>query len=263
VKYDLAIDLYPFFPTMAGLMWRAAIPARAGFTSGGGGPLHTHRLDWQDDRAHVTTKQRRLIDVVLPPGKESPSGIRYSLTPVSAEAREHARNRLAALNVVGDYAVIHPGAGAALKGWVVDRWRDVAAQLSAEGLGVVLTGSGVEEKTLAQSIAKGIDGCVDVVGMTTWSEFVNIVSGARVAISPDTATAHVAAAMGTPCVVLFSGINDLREWMPIGSRVVPLINAVPCAPCFRKHGCATMSCVRDISADVVASEALKLATQHA
>jgi hypothetical protein len=57
---------------------------------------------------------------------------------------------------------------------------------------------------------------------------------------------------------LFSGINDLREWLPLGSRVLPLINAVECAPCFLNEGCATMMCVRGISPNLVAREALTL-----
>jgi len=36
VGYDIAIDLYPYFPNAAGILSDAAVPIRIGYTSGGG-----------------------------------------------------------------------------------------------------------------------------------------------------------------------------------------------------------------------------------
>src|SRR4030095_3015555 len=44
-RYDAAVDLYAYYPNMAWLMWRAGIPVRVGYRSGGYGPLYTHFLE--------------------------------------------------------------------------------------------------------------------------------------------------------------------------------------------------------------------------
>jgi hypothetical protein len=41
-----------------------------------------------------------------------------------------------------------------------------------------------------------------------------------------------------------------------------LTRPVPCAPCFRKAGCAAMTCVRDVSVDEVFSAYERLREAH-
>jgi ADP-heptose:LPS heptosyltransferase len=51
-------------------------------------------------------------------------------------------------------------------------------------------------------------------------------------VGADSGPAHLAAAVGTPAVVLFSGTNNSSIWRPPGDVVV-LHQAVACAPCHR------------------------------
>jgi heptosyltransferase-2 len=62
----------------------------------------------------------------------------------------------------------------------------------------------------------------------------------------DSVAGHVAAAVGTPCVIAYSGITDPVLWGPRGSAATVVRHPVPCAPCYRARGCEAMDCVRNI-----------------
>jgi len=51
-------------------------------------------------------------------------------------------------------------------------------------------------------------------------------------ISCDSGPVHVAAAVGTPCIVLFSGTNTLKQWGSLNNNVNRVIHKdVECSPC--------------------------------
>jgi ADP-heptose:LPS heptosyltransferase len=62
---------------------------------------------------------------------------------------------------------------------------------------------------------------------------------------------HLASAVGTPCVVIGNGISHPSHWRPRGEAVAVVRKDVPCAPCHRGGGCATMECVRGVTVDAV------------
>jgi lipopolysaccharide heptosyltransferase II len=67
--------------------------------------------------------------------------------------------------------------------------------------------------------------------------------------SGDTGVAHLAAALGTPVVVLF-GPTEPRLTAPRG-KVAVIRGDVPCAPCFYRTCPIDHPCMRGIEADVV------------
>ena len=50
----------------------------------------------------------------------------------------------------------------------------------------------------------------------------------------DSGPAHLAAAVGTRTVVLFSGTNSPRQWRPWGEHVRVVRRPVDCSPCHRR-----------------------------
>jgi len=168
--------------------------------------------------------------------------------------RESAEAKLGSAQVDGEFIVVHAGGGSRVKEWPIEKWRTVVASLTGRATSVVLTGTGDDERRAAERIAAGFPLCANLVGQLEWEEFVHVLSRAQGVISVDTVAGHVAGAVGTPAVVLFAGINDLREWHPLGDKVVSLINQVSCAPCFQGQGCATMDCIRGIDPELVLRE---------
>jgi ADP-heptose:LPS heptosyltransferase len=113
-----------------------------------------------------------------------------------------------------DAVVVHPGAAAPARRWPVDRFAAVASALRSRGHDVVITGSAAEAD-LAHSVAGAarlpaeavLAGRLDLPGL------IALVHDCRLVICGDTGMAHVAAATGTPSVVLFGPTAPAR-WGP-------------------------------------------------
>jgi ADP-heptose:LPS heptosyltransferase len=115
---------------------------------------------------------------------------------------------------VRDAVVIHPGAAFAARRWPADRFAAVARDLARRGERVVVTGSPAE-RTLADGVAAGagLDGASVLAGSTDVEQLAALVAAARLVVTGDTGTAHLASAFGTPSVVLF-GPTPPAWWGP-------------------------------------------------
>jgi ADP-heptose:LPS heptosyltransferase len=243
IGYDLAIDLHPFFPNAIPLLWRAGIPSRIGYTSAGFGPLLTHPLPWRDAERHRMEYHADLLREAGI-GIRSGAGLHYSLPRATA-------GDATGPTPPGDYLVIHMGAGLPLKEWPRERWERLTEELLAAGHTLVFTGSGEDQAREAESLARGRASCYNLCSRLDWSGYVRAVADARLMVCVDSVAGHVAAAVGTPVVVLMSGTSRPRQWVPRGEQVRMLTNVVPCAPCFRSRGCREMTCVRGIPVEQV------------
>ena len=92
-------------------------------------------------------------------------------------------------------------------------------RLTGAGLRVVVTG-GPDERALTRLVA-AVDG-IDLGGRTDLSELAAVLAGADAVVVGNTGAAHLAAAVGTPVVSLFSPVVDERCWRPYGVTSVVL-----------------------------------------
>ncbi|WP_405140984.1 glycosyltransferase family 9 protein [Sphaerisporangium sp. NBC_01403] len=121
-------------------------------------------------------------------------------------------------NLAPGAVVIHPGAGQAAKRWPPDRFAEVARTMVAEGLRVVVTGSGRERPMALLVAALGGLAPRDVLaGRTSLKELAALVAGAALVVSADTGVAHLATAYGTPSVIVF-GPGSPARWGPPAGR---------------------------------------------
>lgn len=245
VGYDTAIDCYPYFPNSIPLLHQAGIPVRVGYSSGGFAPLLTHALEWQDDARHMGEHHRDLLELVGIASRDVQSN-RYSMAPWPPPPQ-----KLVTEVSGGPYSVVHMGSGLALKEWPRERWKELATKLRAGGRTLVFTGSGALQEQAARLLTTEVPGCHNFCNRLDWKEFVATLADAEVVVTVDSVAGHLAAAVGTPVVVLMTGMNRIEQWRPLGERVVTVTNVVPCAPCFRSQGCAGMECVREITVDQV------------
>ena len=115
--------------------------------------------------------------------------------------------------------VVHPGAAHGSRRWPPDRFAEVAREFTADGHRVVVTGS-AGERDLAERVAAGagLDADAVLAGRTGLAELAALVARARLVISGDTGTGHLATAYGTPSVLLFGPIPPWRWGPPAGTE---------------------------------------------
>jgi len=250
-SYDIAIDLYSYFPNSIPLLWQAGIRCRLGYTSGGFGPLLTHGLDWIPRNQHVTEYHADLLRCM----GLSDHDLRYRdpLLPVqNAYLPQAVGADMHRLGIAPQgFVVFHTGTAAPLKEWPLPRWRQLAQAMTAEGHALVFTGTAGREQRHGEQIGAGLPRCLNLCGRLTWQGFVTTVRRARLLVGVDSVAGHVAAAVGTPCVVVSSGITSPTQWGPRGAACKMVSHAVPCAPCYRSRGCAGMECVRLVAVEEV------------
>lgn len=164
----------------------------------------------------------------------------------------------------GAYACVHPGAQLPSRRWPVDRFARVADALARQGLRVVITGTAGEAPLAAEMARRMCTHPLDLTGKTTLWQLGALVQGAALVVANDTGISHVAAALGTPSVIVSCGA-DPERWAPLDrARHRVLAAAAPCRPCaYRQcptaHECATATLVEDA---LRAAEAL-LEAEHA
>jgi ADP-heptose:LPS heptosyltransferase len=141
------------------------------------------------------------------------------------------------------YACVHAGAQLPSRRWGVERFAAVADALAEQGLQVVLTGSEAERE-LVGAVARSMrHRVVDLAGRTSLWTLGALIEGAERLVCNDTGPSHIAAALGTPSVVVSCGA-DVARWAPLEHALHPVLwQPMACRPCAHAvcphgHGCA-------------------------
>lgn len=117
----------------------------------------------------------------------------------------------------GPYALLVPGAAPhrPAKRWPAERFADLAGILYRRKLIPVVAGSR-RETPLARVIQRICPAALDLTGRTSLRQLAGLAAGAALAVGNDTGPMHLAAAVGCPSVVLFSGESDPGLTAPRG-----------------------------------------------
>ena len=174
----------------------------------------------------------------LPAGDDGLLAVRRPLPPVEHEP---------------GYVVLHPGASVPARAWAPEQCAEAVEELTAAGHRVLVTG-GPGERALTAAVA-GRHGA-DLGGATNLLEMAALLDGAAAVVVGNTGPAHLAAAVGTPVVSLFSPVVPAARWAPYGVPTVLLGDQS--APCrnTRARECPVPGhpCLTSVSpADVVAA----------
>ncbi|RTL54442.1 MAG: putative lipopolysaccharide heptosyltransferase III [Rhodocyclaceae bacterium] len=132
---------------------------------------------------------------------------------------------------------IHPGSRWLFKCWPPERMASLIDQLASTGYPLVLTGApeANEMAMMAQIKSRIHAPVVDLSGQLSLKELAALTRRAKLFIGVDSAPMHIAAAMGTPVVVLFGPSGD-KEWGPWMTRHRVVTTNHTCRPCGR-DGC--------------------------
>jgi len=130
--------------------------------------------------------------------------------------------------------VMHVGAKRSANCWFEDRYAAVADWIQTRcGIRVVLTGAPSDRERIDQVRLHMRSEPAIVCGQLDLLQMAALLERACLYVGNDTGPMHMAAAMGTPVVAIFSARDFPRQWYPHGSRHIVLRRDVPCSPCFK------------------------------
>lgn len=250
-NYDLAIDLYTCFPNMIPLLWQAKIPVRIGYTGSGFGPMLSHGAIFTEQVKHETKYQSDLLRIL--PITNEHFKKQHSVLPIPGNEAKNEVAKLLGVASLQDvkYQVIHMGTGLPAKEWPTESWQTLAEKLIKTNNLLLFTGVGERENANIDHTIAGLSECINACNKLSWLGYLAAVSHAELLYCTDSLAGHVAAALETNCVVVYSGITDPIRWRPESDGCVVITNPMPCAPCNQKQGCEHMQCIRGISPDQI------------
>jgi lipopolysaccharide heptosyltransferase I len=131
--------------------------------------------------------------------------------PLSRSEREESAvaARLESLGIQ-DFIILNPGGGWSEKRWPPNDYAEFIRRFAAEFTGhFLLTGSKAEEPEI-EFILRSAHCARACYFPSTLLEFIGLARRARLMVSGDTGPMHLAAAVGTPIVAIFSGQDPLN-----------------------------------------------------
>lgn len=148
---------------------------------------------------------------------------------------------------------IHPGAKDRFKQWAPAHFIELGKRLQKHGQ-IVVTGTPAE-KELVEMIARAIEGAIPLYEGVSIPTLAAVLERLSLYISNDTGPMHIAAAMKTPTVALFTP-TDPALCGPYHASHLKVIQKKPtCFPCLKKK-CLDPFCMLQIGPDEVYQTAL-------
>ena len=179
-----------------------------------------HRVEDDLPEPERALSLARAAGFELPPGDDGRLAVRRPLPPVAHPALREV------VDGGSPYVVLHPGASVPARAWPVASCAEAVEALADAGHRVVVTG-GPGERELTARVA-GRHG-IDLGGTTSLADMAAVLDGAAAVVVGNTGPAHLAAAVGTPVVSLFSPVVPAVRWAPYGVPTVLLGDqSAPC-----------------------------------
>jgi ADP-heptose:LPS heptosyltransferase len=248
-NYDLALCIYPYLlPDFMDLAWKAKIPVRVGFKVSVYSPLATTTVEVPRS---PFLHQAAIQAAILTPLKLAATHLEKR-EPVLPGSTPEAVSEVCKLLNVEDlanvrYRIIHVGTGARNREMSLEFWKELASTLCRQHI-ILFTGQGEREARLISEIMSGLENCFDACNKLSWAGFVAAVRHADVLYGLESMAGHVAGAVGTRSIVVYSGMAGVARWRPEGPTIV-MTNHLECAPCNLPSGCQEMTCLRGVKAE--------------
>jgi predicted lipopolysaccharide heptosyltransferase III len=231
-RYDVVYNLHG--GTTATFLTRATgARHRVGFKTYQYANLHTELapsplLLWGQQKTHSVEQQLALLGWTGVPVSDRP---RTSLG-ISSEAAEVVNQRLAAAGLDDRrLALIHPATAFETKRWATENFARVAEHLAERGFACVAIAT-PSESVIVSSLLN--EAGVEILSLDlSLPEVTALAARSQLFVGNDSGIAHIAAAVGTPSVVIF-GSSNIAHWRPWNRAAAEVaFEEMPCQPC---HG---------------------------
>jgi len=248
-RFDCAILLQNAFEA-ALMAWLAGIPTRIGYNRDGRGVLLTTAVRVPKPGETPPHQRFYYLELLRRAGVIDglPNSERIRLQPPAVERKA----------IIG----VSPGAAyGGAKRWLPERFTEAALQLARERrYSVALFGS-KDEREICERIEAEVsrNGCqvVNYAGRTSLAQFIELAAACEVFLTNDSGAMHIASALGIPTVAIFGATDDVATG-PTGPLARVVREPVECSPCLLRECPIDHRCMKRVSAERVAEQALAL-----
>jgi ADP-heptose:LPS heptosyltransferase len=148
-------------------------------------------------------------------------------------------------------AAIAPGSKRSTNRWITHRFSIVAQYLLKQGIGIVFIG-GKSDFPMCTEINKECnDMGMIIAGSASLPQSAAILQHCSFLIACDSGVQHIASAVGTPCISLFSARDIKDKWSPYGDNNIVIRKWPKCHTCFLEacphdNLCMKMISIKDV-----------------
>lgn len=223
INPDMAVIFFPDLKVNQ-TIGKTTIPRTLGFANAGGGfwltdsiamPEHGHQVERNLALAH---RYAQLLQAPLENHTYTPQ-----LTVTEAD-RSSLRTFLNAKHIPLDkLVVLHPFGSAITKNWLPERWAEVITWLNDHKHTPVIIGGPNDALSATTPETKAaIAQITSLCGQLSLRQSMALISQAKLFIGVDSGPGHIAAALGTPVISIFSSVNRPERYGPYGKNVTIL-----------------------------------------
>lgn len=256
-NFDAAVIFTSFSQTphaAAYMCYLAGIPLRLGESKEWGGGVLTNEVRSASDEIHQVERNLRLIESV---------GFEVSDRSLCIQVRsaKHSANALLLkhdLATDAPYLLLNPWTSCQSRNYAWDRFAAAARRLAEiTGWQVVVTGMEKDRDRSTPLLEALKPYAIDLVGATSLTELAALVAGAKLVLTNNTSTMHIADATRTPSVIMFAGTEYESQWQPRHAPTKLLRQPTECSPCYSFTCPYQLECL-DIPPEKVVAAGLEL-----
>jgi heptosyltransferase-1 len=207
-KFDAVFDLQGLFRT-AIMTWATGCKKRFGMANSRemAHLFYTHKIKQDFDSIHLVDFYLKMVKAA---GAEKLDA-RFEL-PSNQQDIDSVNKILADFDIQsGKYVVFVPGSAHIDKRWPTERFAALADRISSEfKLPIIAVGTNSENELIEEIQNTSKAHITSFAGRTSLKELVELLRTARLVVSNDTGPGHIASALGTPLVMMYSWSNPAR-----------------------------------------------------
>ena len=242
--YDLAIDMQGLLRS-GGMAVASRAPRRVGYSIAREGARYAYT-----DPIEVPTLQMPAMSrywlVAQALGIES--GVAPADLGLTAEQRQWATDQIR--HLPRPILAVHPGAKWQTKRWPAEHFAELCRRaVQTHNAGILLLGGSETAPECGRIESSLGDRVVNLAGRTTLRQLASLSAVADAFLSCDSGPMHLAAAVGTPVVSVFTCTSTLRA-APYGDAHRAVATSVDCAASYLRT-CPHLKCMSELTPDRV------------
>lgn len=207
-KYDVIFDFQGLFRTAA-LAWLSGCKKRFGMANARelAHIFYTNKIEQDQDCIHAVDYYLKIIKAA----GAANTDVQFEL-PLTQAENDSVKDLLASHSIKpGEYVVFVPGSAHRDKCWPAERFAALADRITSQfGLPIIAVGTEPEKRIVEKINNRTNVPIIDLTGRTSLRELIALLRATKLVVSNDTGPGHVAAALGTPLVMMFSWSNPAR-----------------------------------------------------